>query len=83
VSARAQDLGFLIGDTRWTRVPSGPAVQLQLAPGHSDERNGEVTPLLHARGTPYWRGSGYANCIVLLVKDDPHYDELVYRPSRC
>jgi hypothetical protein len=32
-------------------------------------------------GALLWK-SGYMNCVALLVKDDPHYAELLYRARR-
>ncbi len=50
--------------------------------GRREEGYAEVNRLLHVPfGAPSWK-FGYMNCVQLLVKDDPHYDELLHRPPR-
>jgi TolB-like protein len=50
--------------------------------GRSEEAYAEVSRLLRVPfGAPLWK-FGYMNCVALLVKDDPHYAELLYRAPR-
>jgi tetratricopeptide (TPR) repeat protein len=50
--------------------------------GRRDEAYAEVNRLLRVPfGNPMWK-FGRTNCIALLVKNDPHFDDLLYRPPR-
>jgi len=50
--------------------------------GHRDEAYAEVNRLLRVPfGAPRWQ-FWFIPCVVLLVKDDPHFEELLYRPPR-
>ena len=49
--------------------------------GRREEGYAEVNRLLHVPFGAPWK-FGYMNCVQLLVKDDPHYDELFHRPPR-
>ena len=50
--------------------------------GRSEEAYAEVNRLLHVPfGNPLWK-YGEVHLVALLVKDDPHFDELLYHPPR-
>jgi hypothetical protein len=50
--------------------------------GRREEAYAEVNRLLHAPcGNPLWK-YGEVHLVALLVKDDPHFEELLYHPPR-
>ena len=63
-------------DASWVR-----SVILFLA-GRRDEADAEADRLLHVPfGNPLWK-FGESHAVALLVKDDPHFDKLLYHPPR-